>query len=115
VCLPGPEVQAVGAAVAPFPARRSWGFAVQLYSVRSRASWGMVPGSLGGTITRVDHRDSLAGRREAGVDPTKPSIARRYDYYKANRAFLGRAVRFLAGQGIRQFLDIGSGIPTVGK
>jgi 4-alpha-glucanotransferase len=27
-------------ATAPFPARRSWGFAVQLYSVRSRASWG---------------------------------------------------------------------------
>jgi 4-alpha-glucanotransferase len=25
---------------APFPARRSWGFATQLYSVRSRASWG---------------------------------------------------------------------------
>jgi 4-alpha-glucanotransferase len=34
------EVQALGGAVAPFPARRSWGFAVQLYSVRSRASWG---------------------------------------------------------------------------
>src|SRR5579862_8837083 len=32
---------------------------------------------------------------------------------KANRAFLGRAVRFLAGEaGIRQFLDIGTGIPT---
>ena len=30
----------VDAAIAPFPARRSWGFAVQLYSVRSRASWG---------------------------------------------------------------------------
>jgi 4-alpha-glucanotransferase len=27
-------------AVAPFPARRSWGFTVQLYSLRSRASWG---------------------------------------------------------------------------
>ncbi len=26
--------------VAPWPARRSWGFTVQLYSVRSRASWG---------------------------------------------------------------------------
>ena len=26
--------------MAPFPARRSWGFAAQLYSVRSRASWG---------------------------------------------------------------------------
>lgn len=34
------EVRALGGAVAPFPARRSWGFAVQLYSVRSRASWG---------------------------------------------------------------------------
>ena len=32
---------------------------------------------------------------------------------RANRAFLGRAVRFLAGEaGIRQFLDIGSGIST---
>ncbi len=27
-------------AMAPWPARRSWGFAAQLYSVRSRASWG---------------------------------------------------------------------------
>ncbi|MGI5238869.1 SAM-dependent methyltransferase [Dactylosporangium sp. CA-139066] len=31
---------------------------------------------------------------------------------KANRAFLGRAVRYLAEQGVRQFLDIGTGIPT---
>ena len=31
---------------------------------------------------------------------------------RANRAFLGRSVRFLAANGIRQFLDIGSGIPT---
>jgi len=30
---------------------------------------------------------------------------------QANRAFLGRAVRYLAGVGVRQFLDIGSGIP----
>ncbi len=35
---------------------------------------------------------------------------------KANRAFLGRAVRFLAGEaGVRQFLDIGTGIPTAGN
>jgi SAM-dependent methyltransferase len=35
---------------------------------------------------------------------------------RANRAFLGRAVRYLASQaGIRQFLDIGSGIPTMGN
>jgi len=35
---------------------------------------------------------------------------------RANRAFLGRAVRYLAEQaGVRQFLDIGSGIPTMGN
>jgi len=35
---------------------------------------------------------------------------------RANRDFLGRAVRYLAGQaGVRQFLDIGSGIPTMGN
>jgi SAM-dependent methyltransferase len=34
---------------------------------------------------------------------------------RANRAFLGRAVRYLAEEGIDQFLDIGSGLPTVGS
>jgi hypothetical protein len=35
---------------------------------------------------------------------------------RANRAFLGRAVRFLAGEaGIAQFLDIGTGIPSRGS
>jgi hypothetical protein len=35
---------------------------------------------------------------------------------QANRAFLGRAVRYLAAvAGIRQFLDIGTGIPTAGN
>jgi hypothetical protein len=76
-----------------------------------------------------------------GTDVTKANVARVYDYWvggnhnfqadrdlartiialdpniratmRANRAFLGRVVRFLAGQaGVRQFLDIGSGIPT---
>lgn len=72
-----------------------------------------------------------------------PSAARMYDYYLgghhnfevdrvaaehmislypetrlvalANRAFLRRAVTFLVQQGIDQFLDLGSGIPTVGN
>ena len=39
-----PQISRAGRAarppVAPWPARRGWGFAVQLYSVRSRASWG---------------------------------------------------------------------------
>jgi SAM-dependent methyltransferase len=34
---------------------------------------------------------------------------------RSNRAFLGRAVRWLADAGVRQFLDIGSGIPTLGN
>ena len=35
---------------------------------------------------------------------------------RANRAFLGRVIRYLAGEAqIRQFLDIGTGIPTAGN
>jgi hypothetical protein len=34
---------------------------------------------------------------------------------RANRAFLRRAVRHLTASGVRQFLDVGSGIPTVGN
>jgi SAM-dependent methyltransferase len=78
-----------------------------------------------------------------GVDLTRASAARMYDYYlggahnfgvdrelarqalalfpdgqliaQANRAFLHRAVRYLLAQGVRQFIDIGSGIPTAGN
>ncbi|MFU8849941.1 SAM-dependent methyltransferase [Micromonospora sp. SL1-18] len=77
------------------------------------------------------------------IDIERPSVARMYDYYlggshnfaadraaaqamvaavpeaplmaQANRAFLRRAVQLLAESGVRQFLDIGSGIPTVGN
>jgi len=34
---------------------------------------------------------------------------------QVTRAFLGRAVRFMLDQGVDQFLDVGSGIPTVGN
>lgn len=51
--------------------------------------------------------DQDAARAMITVEPKARAIA------QANRAFLGRAVRFLAEEaGIRQFLDIGSGIPT---
>ncbi|HZP54825.1 SAM-dependent methyltransferase [Actinocrinis sp.] len=77
------------------------------------------------------------------LDPHRPNPARMYDYYlggfhnfeadreaaeaaeaafpgvkaaaRANRDFLRRAVRFMIGQGIDQFLDLGSGVPTVGN
>jgi hypothetical protein len=79
----------------------------------------------------------------ASIDLERPNAARVYDYLlgggcnfeadrafadkllsrvpeaetilQHNRAFLGRAVRFCVEQGIRQFLDLGSGIPTVGN
>jgi O-methyltransferase involved in polyketide biosynthesis len=75
-----------------------------------------------------------------GVDASRPSIARIYDYLLygkdnfaidraaaeklmesrldprrmalANRGFLVRAVRFMARQGVAQYLDLGSGLPT---
>ncbi|MBO0840931.1 MAG: SAM-dependent methyltransferase [Sciscionella sp.] len=78
-----------------------------------------------------------------GVDINKPAAARIYDYYlggahnfkadrefaeqvisvipfvrniaRVNRSFLRRTVTWLAKQGVDQFLDIGSGIPTVGN
>src|SRR6266536_2009644 len=43
---------------------------------------------------------------------TSPDVA---ETMRANRVFLRRAVRFLIREGIRQFLDVGSGIPTVGN
>ncbi|MDN3359867.1 SAM-dependent methyltransferase [Actinomadura sp. DC4] len=74
------------------------------------------------------------------LDLSTPNVARMYDYYlggkdnfaadrdaaekalefapqiriaaQHNRAFMGRAVRYLAEAGVRQFLDIGTGLPT---
>jgi hypothetical protein len=53
--------------------------------------------------------DQDLGRSMTAVDHNVKAIAR------ANRAFLGRAVRFLAASGIPQFLDIGPGILTEGS
>ncbi|HEV7931378.1 MAG TPA: SAM-dependent methyltransferase [Actinomadura sp.] len=81
--------------------------------------------------------------RPRRIDRSRPSVARMYDYYLGgkdnfavdraaveqvarampeirqlaleNRAFLRRAVRYMARQGIRQFIDIGSGLPTAGN
>jgi SAM-dependent methyltransferase len=53
--------------------------------------------------------DREAAREAFALMPDLPLLM------QANRAFLRRAVQFLVGAGIRQFLDIGSGIPTVGN
>ncbi|MGX2993127.1 SAM-dependent methyltransferase [Streptomyces sp. JNUCC 64] len=78
-----------------------------------------------------------------GIDITVPSVSRIYDFYlggshnfevdreaarqamefipaiprvaQANRAFLRRAIELAVSEGITQFLDIGSGIPTFGN
>src|SRR5205823_4646110 len=85
--------------------------------------------------------DRRWGHRPCEVDMDKPSVSRVYDWYRGGAAnfapdrafgqrvkailpelhdialyncrFLARAVRFCAERGIRQFLDIGSGIPDV--
>ncbi len=57
-------------------------------------------------------KDNYAADRQAGdkVAAMLPSIVAQA---RADRAFLGRAIRYLAGEaGIRQFLDIGTGLPT---
>jgi O-methyltransferase involved in polyketide biosynthesis len=57
-------------------------------------------------------KDNYAADREAGdrVAAMLPSIVAQA---RADRAFLGRAIRYLAGEeGIGQFLEIGTGLPT---
>lgn len=56
-------------------------------------------------------RDNYAADRALG-DAFLQQIPTLRDMAKENRNFVTRATQFLAGQGIRQFLDIGSGIPT---
>ncbi|MGH3620682.1 MAG: SAM-dependent methyltransferase [Sciscionella sp.] len=86
---------------------------------------------------------SSANPMLGSADVSRPSSARIYDYFlggahnfevdrvaaqeaqrahpaiglgmRANRSFLQRAVRMLASEGVDQFLDLGSGIPTVGN
>jgi hypothetical protein len=86
-----------------------------------------------------DNRFELSSQ----IDTNVPNVARTYDYLlggahnfapdrrlaamaeqnmpqirdavRLNRTFLRRAVHFMIGLGIRQFLDLGSGIPTVGN
>src|SRR5258708_6695823 len=60
-------------------------------------------------------KDNFAADRALG-DAIMAAVPTIQVMARANRAFLGRAVRYLAAEaGIRPFLDIGTGIPTVGK
>jgi hypothetical protein len=57
-------------------------------------------------------KDNFAADREAG-DQAMTAYPNTVASVRANRAFLARSVRYLAAEaGIRQFLDIGTGIPT---
>lgn len=62
---------------------------------------------LGGDHNFASDRDLATGLLR--VEPQARELAR------ANRSFLRRAVRAVAAQGVRQFVDIGSGIPTQGN
>jgi hypothetical protein len=56
-------------------------------------------------------KDNFAADRQAAAELTRalPDAARAA---RANRAFLAAAVRYVAGQGIGQYVDIGAGLPT---
>jgi S-adenosyl methyltransferase len=62
---------------------------------------------LGGACNSAADREMA--RRIVAAMPEAPHVTR------VNRAFLRRSVRFLVDSGIRQFIDIGSGIPTAGN
>jgi len=62
---------------------------------------------LGGACNFAADREF--GKAQIARYPDMPLIARE------NRSFLQRAVRHLVGVGVRQFLDIGSGLPTAGN
>src|SRR6201996_4425203 len=58
-------------------------------------------------------KDNFAADREAG-DEAIEAYPQLVSSVRANRAFLARTVRYLAEEaGIRQFLDVGTGIPAV--
>jgi O-methyltransferase involved in polyketide biosynthesis len=87
-----------------------------------------------------DALDPAQGPERNPIAPAQPNIARMYDYWlagkdhfaadraaadavleafpevaevaRANRQFLARAVRYVAGKGVGQFLDLGSGLPA---
>jgi S-adenosyl methyltransferase len=91
---------------------------------------------------RAGPRQGVGKDNAAVFDATRPNAARMYDYFlggthnlvidrecadktiaimpgivataRANRAFLQRAVQYCLSTGLRQFLDLGSGIPTAG-
>jgi len=67
----------------------------------------MYDAMLGGEHNFAIDREAVAA--VTAIDPQVRMLAR------ANRAFLGRAVRHLAATGVRQFIDLGSGIPTQGN
>ncbi|WP_067452580.1 SAM-dependent methyltransferase [Actinomadura macra] len=61
----------------------------------------------------LDGKENYPVDREVG-DAFVQIFPGQVDIARHSRAFLGRAVRYLAGEaGIRQFLDIGTGLPTV--
>ncbi|MFF4592686.1 SAM-dependent methyltransferase [Amycolatopsis sp. NPDC001319] len=91
----------------------------------------------------MSEQPAAAPKAPEGVDTEKPSAARIYDWYlggtqnwavdrefgrrveqqwplvrpgaKQNREFMNRAVRAALKAGIRQFIDLGSGVPTAGN
>ena len=134
-----------GGAVAPRGWRRSPACSTRSSRPRAITPPSPLPPDRIGPENRpgMGHYVAMTDALPAGVDPAKPTPARMYDYFLggtsnfaadrelgdrlkalvpeisdsawANRSFHQRAARWMADHGVRQFIDIGAGLPTQGN
>jgi hypothetical protein len=138
--LTGPLREVVAACLSKEPSRRPAAHQILARLKGDETAW-VTADPDGAAATGSESAFAAAAQSPpAELDVTTPNVARIYDYFlggkdnfaadreaaeqilriipearsgaQVNRAFLGRAVRFLARTGIRQFIDIGAGLPT---
>ncbi|MFG2816948.1 SAM-dependent methyltransferase [Streptomyces sp. NPDC048410] len=111
---------------------------MQVHSAPGEAGWAGCPG--GSTVGERAAQGHEQGNSDVFLGQDQPHSARMYDYYlggktnyrvdreaaqavirlfpaietvaRVNRAYMHRAARYLAQRGVRQFIDVGTGIPT---
>lgn len=120
---------------------------LEVFSSKENTSEVPADDDVGTAPTPRPRRHSMTTRSApvvpAGVDLTRPSVARMYDFFlggsdnfpvdreaaerviaqvpsavpalRANRACMERMVGYIAGQGVDQFIDLGTGLPTRGS
>src|SRR5260370_33975336 len=104
--MTGTRAGTTGLAETPLLSNGHGGFGKRSGEKGQSKAWSRAPGRLRGGKDNFA-ADREAAQRSALAVPQLPWLA------LENRKFLGRAVRFCASAGVNQFLDIGSGLPTM--